>query len=108
MGLNVTYHALQGVPPNTMPRLLILCEYPTLLGGERSMLATLPAVAAAGFDVYVAGPVIGPLAAELKTDGISHIGWKTHDDRGQRLPLDQLRIELAELLRDFQPDLLHA
>ena len=24
-------------------RLLILCEYPTLLGGEHSMLSTLPA-----------------------------------------------------------------
>ena len=45
-----------------MPRLLILCEYPTLLGGERSMLATLPAVRAAGFDVHVAAPPVGPLA----------------------------------------------
>ncbi len=50
-----------------MPRLLILCEYPTLLGGERSMLATLPAVAAAGFDIFVAAPPSGPLADEIKT-----------------------------------------
>ena len=53
-----------------MPRLLILCEYPTLLGGERSMLATLPAVAAAGFDVHVAAPPNGPLAEALAERGI--------------------------------------
>ena len=73
-----------------MPRLLILCEYPTLLGGERSMLATLPTVAAAGFDVVVAAPPDGPLATALVERGVSHVAWRTHDPAGERFPLDRL------------------
>lgn len=91
-----------------MPRLLILCEYPTLLGGERSMLATLPAVAAAGFEIFAAGPPVGPLAVELHARGISLLAWQTHDERSQRIPLTQLRASLADLLRQVRPDLLHA
>ena len=91
-----------------MPRLFILCEYLTLLGGERSMLATLPSVAASGFDVAIAAPPAGPLAEELSRRGISHISWPTHDEQGQRYPLPELRASLATLLRAVRPDLLHA
>jgi glycosyltransferase involved in cell wall biosynthesis len=91
-----------------MPRLLILCEYPTLLGGERSMLATLPAVAADGFDVFVAAPPSGALADELGRRGIPHVEWRTHDEPGGRRPLNRLREDLANLLRRSQPHLLHA
>ncbi len=91
-----------------MPRLLILCEYPTLLGGERSMLATLPAVAAADFEIFVAAPPTGSLAAELNTCGVEHIAWPTHDDHGQRIALDQLRSSLASVIRQVRPSLVHA
>ncbi len=91
-----------------MPRLLILCEYPTLLGGERSMLATQPAVAAAGFHVRVAAPPVGVLAESLRERGISHLPLRTHDDSGERLSLDQLRSELAILLERERPELVHA
>src|SRR5258706_2889109 len=91
-----------------MPRLLILCEYPTILGGERSMLATLPAVAADGFDVFVAAPPSGQLADELGRRDIPHVKWQTHDELGGRFPLDRLREDLANLLRQSQPNLLHA
>jgi glycosyltransferase involved in cell wall biosynthesis len=91
-----------------MPRLLILCEYPTLLGGERSLLSTLPAVTAAGFDVQVAAPSNGPLAEALREDGIPVVPWQTHDHAGERLPLSQLRSELASLISRHQPALLHA
>lgn len=91
-----------------MPRLLILCEYPTLLGGERSMLAMLPAVAAAGLDVTVAAPPAGPLADALRERGIAHLAWPTRNDRGERWPLEQLRADLAALVRGIRPDLIHA
>jgi glycosyltransferase involved in cell wall biosynthesis len=91
-----------------MPRLLILCEYPTLLGGERSMLATYSAVAADGIEVLVAAPPLGPLAEELSCRGILQIEWRTHDDLGRRFPLGQLRADLASVLRRTTPDLLHA
>ncbi len=91
-----------------MPRLLILSEFPTLLGGERSMLATLPAVAAAGFEIHVAGPPQGPLADALRERGVAHVAWRTCDEQGVRLPLDRLRAELAAGIRAVRPDLLHA
>jgi glycosyltransferase involved in cell wall biosynthesis len=91
-----------------MPRLLILCEYPTLLGGERSMLATLPAVTAAGFEVHVAAPPCGPLADELQSRGVSHVAWHTHDEHGQRFPLIQLRSTLDGITRAIKPVLVHA
>ena len=91
-----------------MTRLLILCEYPTLLGGERSMLATLPAIAADGFDVLVAAPPRGPLADELSRRGLTHLKWHTNDDNGRRFPLSQLRADLANVTRQSAPDLIHA
>jgi glycosyltransferase involved in cell wall biosynthesis len=91
-----------------MPRLLILCEYPTLLGGERSMLSTLPAIAADGFDILVAAPQHGPLADELGTRGITQLSWATHDELGKRRPLDRLREDLANLVHHARPNLIHA
>ncbi len=91
-----------------MPRLLILCEYSTLLGGERSMLATLPAIEAGGFEVIIAAPPAGPLAEELLRRGIDHLPWRTHDGGGRRYPLGQLRSDLTRLVRQVAPNLLHA
>jgi glycosyltransferase involved in cell wall biosynthesis len=87
---------------------LILCEYPTLLGGERSMLATLPTVAAAGFDVVVAAPPDGPLAAALAERGLCNVVWPTHDSARERFSLDRLRADLAGVVQLTQPELLHA
>src|SRR5262249_16757483 len=91
-----------------MPRLLILCEYPTLLGGERSMLATMPVVISSGFEVAVVAPPSGQLADELRRLGIYHLPWSSHDESGVRSPLGQLRADLAGLMRATSPDLVHA
>lgn len=89
-------------------RLLILCEFPTLLGGERSMLATLPALAESGFDVHVAAPPTGPLATVLRDVGVSVVPWVPRGQRDERKPLASLREELAVLLRQLQPGLVDA
>jgi glycosyltransferase involved in cell wall biosynthesis len=78
-----------------MPRLLILCEYPTLLGGERSMLAVLPAVTSAGFDVHIAAPPIGPLADAIRERGVRLVAWCG-------------RAELPRVIAGVKPDLVHA
>lgn len=91
-----------------MPRLLILCEYPTLLGGERSMLATLPAVAAAGFDVHVAAPPTGPLAELLRERSVQHMSWSAGVEGEKRTRLERSRADLAALVRHAGPDLVHA
>jgi glycosyltransferase involved in cell wall biosynthesis len=72
------------------------------------MLATLPAVAAAGFDVHVAAPSGGPFADALAEGGVTHVDWLTHDSQGQRLPLDELRSNLASLIGELRPALVHA
>jgi glycosyltransferase involved in cell wall biosynthesis len=91
-----------------MPRLLILCEYPTLLGGERSMLATMPVVMSSGFEVNIAGPPNGQLADELRRLAIGHLPWGMRDSKGLRFPLRQLRADLCGLMRTTLPDLVHA
>ncbi len=91
-----------------MPRVLILCEFPTLLGGERSMLATLEAVAAAGIEAHLAGPSTGPLADVLRARGVPHVAWDVRDVGDDRRPLEALRERLHEVLRHVRPDLLHA
>ena len=45
-----------------MPRVLLLCEYPTLNGGEQSLLAVLPHLIAAGYAFDALAPAEGPLA----------------------------------------------
>jgi glycosyltransferase involved in cell wall biosynthesis len=72
------------------------------------MLATLPAVAAAGFQIHVAAPPKGPLAAALHERGISHVACSFCDANGERTPLHQSRTQLAELIRAVRPDLIHA
>ncbi len=93
---------------NDMPRVLLLCEYATLNGGERSMLATLEGIAAAGFEPLVAAPPRGPLAEVLRQRGVEHLPWQVWDAAGVRLPQGQLRENLAELLARARPGLLHA
>lgn len=72
------------------------------------MLATLPAIAAAGFDIHVAAPPQGPLANALRERGIPQIAWPTRDQHDERLPLQALRGSLAESLRRMRPNLIHA
>jgi glycosyltransferase involved in cell wall biosynthesis len=91
-----------------MPRLLILCEHGTLNGGERSMLATLPGIARAGYDVCVAAPAAGPLAEALRVRGIEVIPFGPTDSGGTQLPIEDRRSRLAEILRALRPALLHA
>lgn len=91
-----------------MPRLLILSEYPTVLGGERSMLATLPTVDSGGFEALIAAPPASPLAREIGDAPAQHIPWQTHDAAGLRLPLETLRAELRRVIDQVRPAIVHA
>jgi glycosyltransferase involved in cell wall biosynthesis len=91
-----------------MPEVLILCEYPTLSGGERSMLATLEGVARAGFGLAVAAPPEGPLAETLAERGIELVGLAARDASGGHRSQAALREELAGLLAKRRPSLVHA
>jgi glycosyltransferase involved in cell wall biosynthesis len=91
-----------------MQRLVIFCEFLTMLGGERSMLSTLAAVRAAGFEVHVAAPPTGALAAAVRSTDVPIVEWSTHDAAGKRRSLEAIRSDAAHLCSRLQPNLVHA
>jgi glycosyltransferase involved in cell wall biosynthesis len=91
-----------------MPTILLLCEYATLHGGERSMLSTLAAARAGGFEPLAAAPPAGPLAEALALRGVEVVPFALRDQAGNRRPQVVLREELADLLDHLRPHLLHA
>ncbi len=61
-----------------MPRALVLCEYATLNGGERSLLAVLPHLQQAGWAFDFLAPPEGALASALRAIDIAVVG--RHDE----------------------------
>lgn len=88
--------------------LLLLCEYPTLNGGEQSLLATLPSVVSAGWQVRALAPSQGPLAEAFAQAGVEVVPFSCHSPDGARLAQEVLREQLTRQLRQHSPALLHA
>jgi len=84
-------------------KILLLCEFPQVNGGENSMLATFPALLAAGLLPVVAGPAESPLQRRVEQAGAEFVPFGT-EKQGQAAG----REELAALCRRITPDLLHA
>lgn len=91
-----------------MPSVAVLCEYPTMLGGERSWLANGPVIRGAGFHPLVLAPEKGAFAAALAAEGIEHVAWSVRDAAGRRRDLSALRVEFCRLLTRLRPSLVHA
>ena len=91
-----------------MTRLLVLFEYATLNGGERSWLATLDTIRAARFDVTAAAPPDGPLAEELARRDVPIIPLDYNDRDGRRRSLAEIRESLADIIAQHGTELLHA
>jgi len=86
----------------------ILFEFPTLHGGERSMLACLDELARrqrrATFVVFA--PPDGPLAEAMRKRGLRHLPWSIAGLRPEQRAAAVNR--LREQVEDLRPDLLHA
>jgi glycosyltransferase involved in cell wall biosynthesis len=100
-----------------MVRLAYLCEYPALQGGERSLLATVPAVRAAGFEPFALAPATGALAAEFARRDIEVVAWDVPPQdtlspgsasASRRRSQATRREALAATLRYCGAELLHA
>jgi len=89
-----------------MPRALVLCEFPTLNGGERSLLAVLPTLGDAGWTVDVCCPPAGPLAEAVAALGLEVIPAPVEADRRRRD--ERFRDFLAERIKANRYDLIHA
>ncbi len=72
------------------------------------MLSTLEGLARAGYRACVAAPASGPLAETLQAAGIETAPFEPRDAQGVRLPLADLRRQLAEIVNRRSPALLHA
>ncbi len=83
---------------------LLVCEYASLNGGERSLLVTLDLVRRSGFELLAAAPAHGPLADALAARSVELLPWDATSDRS----LPRRREQLAEILRHRRVDLLHA
>lgn len=89
-------------------RVAVLFEYPTLNGGERSMLAVFDALAATECEPIALAPRHGPLAEALQRRGVRHVPFEVRAADGTRLSRDRLCDDLIEAVRGINPALVHA
>lgn len=89
-----------------MPSALIIAEYGSLNGGERSLLAVIPYLQRQGWTFVAALPCPSPLADALRSLGV--LVQPFDFLRGaKRKSLDVLRSELAQVFKQLKPDLIH-
>jgi glycosyltransferase involved in cell wall biosynthesis len=89
-------------------RVAILCEFPTLNGGERSLLAALPHVIQSGWSPVALCPGHGPLADSFQSLGIPVAPFETRNEQGQSRNRSEQRTMLREQLSRIAPQLVHA
>jgi len=89
-------------------RVLVLCEYPSLNGGEHSLLEAARHIAPEQVSWLFAAPPAGPLAQRLQQAGWLHEPLICTDAMGRRTPRDSLRRRLAVLIRHYRPQVVHA
>lgn len=81
-------------------RAAYFCEFPTLLGGERSLLTFLAHRETAGVVPIVLAPAAGPLSRALDAMSVPSVPWSRPRRGAASLP--------AEQLASFGVDLVHA
>jgi glycosyltransferase involved in cell wall biosynthesis len=108
-------HQLSKLIASPMPhRIALIFEYPSLNGGEYSMLQTIEAVRVAHrgdpgeFEFIAIAPPLGPLADALAKRAIEHSPIHFHDSDGQRFSRDVISKQLVGILGQLAPDLVHA
>ncbi len=97
---------------NAVSRIAILLEYPTVNGGENSMLAVLKhlldgGASNSGFEFCVLGPTEGAMAQRVAQLGIPSYELNLTADDGLRLPRDKAIPRLIEAAGKSGAHLLH-
>ena len=88
-------------------RVLIVCEYATLNGGENSMLSVLPLIQNDGFELIVAAPDRGELAGQLDAMGVPVEAFGC-GPMGERVDRATKTKQLLSIVRRVEPNLIHA
>ena len=90
-----------------MPRALWLFEYPTMNGGEHSLLSAAPALLDDGWEIVAAAPSRGPLSQRLDELGVRRVDLPLHRD-ARRVEISQARQLIHDCIVDARPALVHA
>ena len=87
---------------------LLISEYGALNGGEFSFLAALPTLQKAGFAFTAALPASSDFAALLKKHNVEVVEFSFLGEDGTRKPQDEIRRQLASLIENIKPEIVHA
>lgn len=90
------------------PRVAVLFEFPSLNGGERSMLQTIELVGGEAFELVAVAPGTGRLAETLAQQGIRHVDFECRDANNVRFERDRLFAQLARTIQRIDPQIVHA
>lgn len=91
-----------------MPEVLVFGEYGSLNGGENSFLATVPILREQGWFVSAAVPNQSDFSRSLEKAGVTVYPFWLTGLGGDRLSQDQIRSSMANIIKETQPDLVHA
>ncbi len=86
---------------------LVLVEYGWRNGGENSWLAVAKLLGQHGWQFVVACPPRTEFAEHLTLSGLPTVPWEVHDNQGLRKTRDVIRGEIADLIRQLHPALVH-
>jgi glycosyltransferase involved in cell wall biosynthesis len=89
-------------------KVLLFFEYPTLNGGEFSLLAVLESLDQTEFEFIAAVPTPGILTERLEQCGVQVIPLMLRNPNGQKRSLEKINAHLMELVTRMSPDLVHA
>ena len=89
-------------------RIALVFEFPSLNGGERSMLAVVRQLRGRGIEFIALAPGNGPLKESLASCGIRTLPFNVRDPDGNRRPREDILKELGETLTAADCDLVHA
>ncbi|MBM81177.1 MAG: hypothetical protein CMJ78_11365 [Planctomycetaceae bacterium] len=91
-----------------MPRIAVVFEFPSLNGGEHSMLAIFDQLNKSEFEFVAIAPPTGRLADAFKERNIEHVPLELRDGNGERLPQSQAHEQLIAAIAKAGPDIVHA
>lgn len=89
-------------------RIALLFEYPTLNGGERSMLAAMGRLPREQFEFVALAPSQGRLADALRERGLRHVPFELRGTDGARRAKEDIARNLLQHVHELRPALLHA
>lgn len=102
--MNSTGQAIEKPPAP----ILILGEYGTLNGGERSFLTVCESLQTRGWDFVAAVPEGSEFESAFSKLQIANLGYATIDQNGLRLDQQGKRNQVSQLILRSQPAIVHA